>query len=90
MTMDIASLRRLYRMKRNIGKLGGDELKAMEELEREARRYIASVEDDRARAALYERYILAKPWERVAQSLGFVTPDSLRKLCERTVISSKS
>ena len=47
--------------------------------------FIKNLDSDYASACLTERYINAKPWNKIADEMGQLTNDSVRKCCERTI-----
>lgn len=55
------------------------ELKAM------ADEFIDSIDNDYAADCLRERYIRARPWASIADEMGQLTNDAVRKCCSRAI-----
>lgn len=50
-----------------------------------AEEFIGRIDDDYASMCLTERYINAKPWHEIADELGQLTNDAVRKSCDRAI-----
>lgn len=61
------------------------ESKRLTELTETVTEFIKKIDNDYASTCIKERYINAKPWHQIADELGQLTNDSVRKCCERTI-----
>lgn len=50
-----------------------------------AENFISGIENDYTSTCLSERYLNAKPWHIIADEMGQLTNDSVRKCCERAI-----
>ena len=55
------------------------------ELTQEAMEFITNTDNDYAASCITERYIKAKKWSKIADEMGQLTDDSVRKCCARTI-----
>ena len=81
-------LRRLYELNRKSKtgeRMTRNEADELCLLLKRAGEFISTVDNDFARYSLTERYINAKPWRRVADELGVLSDDTVRKCCARAV-----
>lgn len=54
-------------------------------LSKTAEDFIAGIDNDYTSTCLSKRYINAKPWHIIADEMGQLTNDSVRKCCERAI-----
>lgn len=82
------TLKEVYKMTKRVKSgeiLTEEENKKFLVLTDTAMNFIKSIDDDYAATCLTERYINAKPWNKVADQMGQLTDDSVRKCCIRTI-----
>lgn len=81
-------LKRLYQLNHKYkmsGELTREESAELTSLMETVKNQINSIEDDYAKYCLNERYINAKPWQTIADEMGYYSDDSVRKCCERAI-----
>ena len=81
-------LKEMYKMTRRIK--SGDTLTEEDsrrylELTKTVTEFINLVDNDHAADCLTERYINGKAWHTIADELGQMTEDAVRKCCVRTI-----
>ncbi len=54
-------------------------------LQKTVEEFIGGIDNDYASMCLTERYINAKPWHKIADELGQMTNDAVRKCCDRAI-----
>ena len=82
------TLKETYKMTRRIKSgdiLTEEESKHYLELTQTVTDFINGVDNDYAAQCLTERYINGKSWHIIADELGQMTEDSVRKCCVRTI-----
>lgn len=82
------TLNEVYRMTKRIKSgeiLTEEENERYLELTDKAMEFIKIVDNEYAATCITERYINAKPWNKVADDMGQMTDDSVRKCCTRTI-----
>ncbi len=82
------TLKETYKMMRRIKSgdiLTEEESKRYLELTQRVTDFINGVDNDYAAQCLTERYINGKSWHMIADELGQMTEDSVRKCCVRTI-----
>ena len=62
-----------------------EENKRFLELTDKSMDFVKSIENDYAATCITERYINGKSWHNIADQMGQLTDDSVRKCCERTI-----
>ncbi len=82
------ALKETYKITRRIKSgdiLTEEESKQYLELTQRVTDFINGVDNDYAAQCLTERYINGKSWHMIADELGQMTEDSVRKCCVRTI-----
>ena len=82
------ALKETYKITRRIKSgdiLTEEESKHYLELTQRVTDFINGVDNDYAAQCLTERYINGKSWHMIADELGQMTEDSVRKCCVRTI-----
>lgn len=82
------TLNEVYKMTKRIKSgeiLTEEENKRFLELTDTAMDFIKSIDNDYAATCMKERYINAKSWHSIADQMGQMTNDSVRKCCMRTI-----
>ena len=83
-----STLKEAYKMTRRIkagDTLTDEENRRYLELTQTVTDFINSVDNDYAAECLTKRYINGKSWHTIADELGQMTEDSVRKCCARTI-----
>lgn len=82
------TMNELYKMTKRIKSgeiLSEEDSKRFISLSETAKEFIEGLDSDYASTCITERFINAKPWHKIADEMGQLTPDSVRKCCERTI-----